>query len=153
VTQISVVMPATNSFFRPVSLTALLKPSWCMALTVPGRLMGRRELVRQNLCKLGHERTLNPVFHARRQHRRQSCRLGDPGELESILLDEVDVVGMRPGHCADLVVNQQHRGVGGCKDGFVHFELLQIQRLEGNPIAEMIERRFASERGLSARFL
>jgi hypothetical protein len=76
-------------------------------------LDARRELVRQNLCKLGHERTLNPVFHARRQDRRQSCRLGDPGELESILLDEVDVVGMRPGHRADLVVNQQHRGAGG----------------------------------------
>ena len=87
-------------------------------------LDARRELVRQNLCKLGNERTLNPVFHARRQHRRQSRRLGDPGELESILLDEVDVVGMRPGHRADLVVNQQHRGAGGCKDGFVHFELL-----------------------------
>jgi hypothetical protein len=52
-------------------------------------LDARRELVRQNLVEFGHERTLNPVFHARCQHRRKSRRLRDPGELQRILLDEV----------------------------------------------------------------
>jgi hypothetical protein len=40
-----------------------------------------------------------------------------------IPFDEVDVVRMRPGH---LMVNQQHGGVVGCKDGFVHFQLLSF---------------------------
>jgi hypothetical protein len=38
VTQISVVTPAKNNLLRPVALTALLNPSFSMALTMPGRL-------------------------------------------------------------------------------------------------------------------
>jgi hypothetical protein len=49
-------------------------------------------------------------------------------------MSEVDVVRMRPGHRADLVVNQQHGGVVGCKGGFVHFLTPTFQRFPNNPI-------------------
>jgi hypothetical protein len=61
------------------------------------------------------------ILHARGQHHRHFQSLRDLRELERVFSDDVDVERVRPGHRADLMVDQHHRGIVGREGILVHF--------------------------------